>query len=125
MNTRDNIKLILKLNRETKEDKIKWEISSNRINSLVGTETLINNIYIVDILNNKFRLYKFKEKHFYDEDAYNWIEDYKLDLIDNFGNSKFTFESDRAIVDLYGTVQYKTSNIEDFMKDYLKDEPEE
>lgn len=122
MNTRDNIKLISKLNRETKEDIIKWEISNTRINSLVGSETIIGNIYIVKILNKNIRLFKYKEKHFYDEDIFDWIEGYKLEFIDNSGNSQFTFAHDRAIYDLYETVQYKTSEIEDFLSNYLLDE---
>ncbi len=122
MNTRDNIKLISKLNRDTKEDIIKWKFNDERINSIVGTEIVLNNSYVVKILNKILRIYKFKEKIYYDEDAYNWTENYKLEFIDNYGNSEFTFPEDRAIYDLYETVQYKTSGIENFLTEYLTDE---
>jgi hypothetical protein len=46
----------------------------------------------------------------------------RVEFIDSKGNSLWTFPNDRAISGLYKAVQFKTSNIEGFMKDFLKDE---
>jgi hypothetical protein len=82
----------------------------------------LDNVYTSKVLDRNLRLYKYKTKYFHDEDAFDWTEGYRLEFIDRWGNSEWTFPEDRATYDLYETVRYKTSKIDDFMNKYLDDE---
>nr|WP_288836349.1 hypothetical protein [uncultured Flavobacterium sp.] len=68
------------------------------------------------------RLYKYQSKYYYDEGLYEWAEHYRLEFIDGWGNSEWTFPRDAATYDLYETVQFKTSNVEGFIDDFLSEE---
>lgn len=122
MNSYDAQKVILKLNRDTKEDKVIWEVSHVSPSSLGGTEKLLDNTYVAKIGIKKIRLYKYEGKYFIDEGQYEWIEYYRLEFIDFYDKSEWEFPRDRAVEDLYDTVRYKTSKVEDFFKDYLGEE---
>ena len=117
--------MLTKLNRDTKENLVKWEIISSRPSSLSGNEVLTDNVYTCMVLDRKIRMYKFQSKIYYDEGAYEWSDGYRLEFIDNEGNSEWGITNDSAIYDLYETVRYKTSDIESFMDKYLKDEKKE
>lgn len=119
MNGYEAQKVILKLNRDTKEDKIEWKVTHNRPSSLAGMEVLKDNIYVAKVSTKRIRLYKYEYKYFYEEDAFVWSESYRLEFVDALGNSEWEFPNDNAIDDLYDSVRYKTSNVEDFFKDYL------
>jgi hypothetical protein len=122
MNTRDYVRFLSKLNRETKENKIEWQKSTSPVKSLIGSETIIDFVYTANVVDKIIRLFKFKEKHYYDEDVYDWAENYRLEFIDITGNSIYTLPDDRSIPDLYETVRYKTSGIETFFDNYLSDD---
>jgi hypothetical protein len=122
MNSYDAQKVILKLNRDTKEDKITWEVKHASPISLGGTEKLIDNAYVATVGGRKIRLYKYQAKFYYDEGLYDWSESYRLEFIDFYDNSEWEFPRDNSILDLYDTVRYKTSKVADFFKDYLTEE---
>ena len=122
MNGYEAQKVIVKLNRDTKEDKIKWEVTHNIPSSLAGTEKLIDNIYVAKVSTKKVRLYKYEYKHFYEEETFFWLEAFRLEFIDFYEKAEWEFPKDNAVEDLYDSVRYKTSNVEDFFKDYLADE---
>ena len=125
MNTKHSIKVITKLNRDTKEGLFKWEINRGRMLFLSGIEVLSDNVYTCKVLKKYLRLYRYQSKSYYDEATYEWIEGYRLEFVDSLGNSEWAFPDDRAIYDLYETVRFKTSNIEDFINDFLSDEDKE
>jgi len=122
MNSYDAQKVILKLNRDTKEDKITWEVKHGSPLSLGGTEKLIDNSYVTIVGGRKIRLYKYETKFYYDEGLYEWSEAYRLEFIDFYDKAEWEFPRDNSILDLYDTVRYKTSKVEDFFKDYLTEE---
>lgn len=125
MNTTYSIKIVTKLNRETKEGGIDWKISRAEPSSMLGSETLVDYVYTCTVLDKKLRLYKYQSKSYYDEGLYEWIENYRLEFIDDWGKSEWAFPDDRAIYDLYETVRYKTSGVEKFMEKFLDGEKEE
>ncbi len=114
MNDKMTTKIIVKINRDTKEGKIKWETISLTPSSLIGNEKLLGNVYTTKVLDKKIRLYKYQAKHYFDEEAYEWNEFYRLEFIDERGSTEYTIPSDSSILDLYETVMYKSSNIEGF-----------
>lgn len=122
MNGYEAQKVIIKINRDTKEDKIKWEVTHTTPTSLSGTEKLIDNVYVAKVSTKKVRLYKYEYKYFYDEEAFLWLEGYRFEFIDFNDKSEWEFPRDNSIEDLYDSVRYKTSKVEDFFKDYLSDE---
>ena len=122
MNEKHKNKIISKLNRETKEDIIKWEKNRTKPSSLAGSEILVENVYTTKVLERHLRLYRFQAKYFYDEESFEWTDSYRLEFIDIWGNSEWTFPEDRAIFDLYETVRYKTSNIDGFIDTFLTED---
>lgn len=126
MNASHSIKIITKLNRDTKEGNVKWESIYVKPSSLIGSEELMGNVYIAKVLEKKIRLYKYQTKsyHYYEEGTFEWVSQYRLEFIDHRGNPEWTFPGDPAIYDLYETVQYKTSDLDKFLDDYLTDEEE-
>jgi hypothetical protein len=125
MNANQIHKFITKLNRDTKEDLIVWNINNNVSLNLAGTETLLDSVYFCKVLDKYLRLFRLKSKYYYDEGLYEWVEEYRLDFVDNLGKSEWTFPSDRAIGDLYDTVRYKTSNVQTFLDKFLAEDEEE
>ncbi len=125
MNTKHSSKIITKLNRDTKEGTIKWEVNRNKPSSLSGSEILTDNVYTCKVIDKQFRLFKYQSKYYYDEGLYEWSDNFRLEFVDAWGNSEWAFPDDRAIYDLYETVRFKTSNIENFIDKFLTEEDKE
>ncbi len=118
-------KAIAKINRETKDGKIIWEIDRRASPSLRGDEVLLDNVYVGKITDRMFRLYRYQTKYFVDEDIFHWVDRYRLEIIDVRGNSLWELFDNQAVADLYNTVQFKTADVEGFYKDFLADEDDE
>ena len=122
MNTKYSSKIIIKLNRDTKEGTIKWSVNRNKPSSLSGSDILYDNVYTCKVLDKNFRLFKYQSKYYYDEGLYEWTDNFRLEFIDGWDNSEWAFPGDTAIYDLYETVRFKTSNIEGFIDKFLTDD---
>ena len=113
---------IFKLNKETKEDKIVWRINTFAKPALLDSERVLDAIYSTNVLERKIRLFRLKVKHYFEEDYLEWIETFRLEVVDDEGNSLYTFPDDTAIPDLYDTVKFKTSKVSDLFNEFLTDE---
>ncbi len=122
MSTSKYLKIIVKLNRDTNEEKIYWEINRS-IPLLSAHERLIDNVYTVKISDKNLRLFKYDYRYYLDEDTYDWVRTCRLEFIDIHGNSEWTFPNDlrNAIEDLYETVRFKTAKVDNFLNDYLSE----
>ena len=60
MNNWQISKLLIKLNRQTKENLIEWNSNRSSPNSLGGSEILIGIVYITVVLGKSLQLYKFQ-----------------------------------------------------------------
>jgi len=127
MKSNDTTKFVNKLNRETKENKVLWEIKNSSPSSLANDERILNNTHYLAKIDNKqgVRLYKFQSKYYTDEDTYSWSDNLRLEFIDSFSNSTWEFPNDAATLSLYETVRYKTAGVESFLDSYLNNEPNE
>ena len=123
--SKDYTKVIVKVNRETKEDKISWDIASLKPSSLSNSEVLRGYVYESKVLNQDVILYRFQSKHYTDEDEFHWIDGYRMDFVDMRNISTWTFPDNSAIEDLYDTVQFKQANVGSFLEEYLDDEEDE
>lgn len=121
MATNNSSNFITKLNRDTKEGKVLWNIFPRTPSSICYDEEPLGYVYQANILDRSFILYKYQVKSFYDDETYTWEERYRLENIDANGKSIYTISNESSIYDLYDTVQYHTSKIGDFFADYLKD----
>ncbi|RFZ95180.1 hypothetical protein D0C36_06535 [Mucilaginibacter conchicola] len=122
MNNSKAYKIVAKFNRDTKEGKIVWSITREKPSSLSGSENLIDDVFVTQVLEKKLRLYRFQYKSYYDEDIYEWVDKYRLEFVGIWGNSEWTFPYEMPIFDLYESVRYKVSNIDKFMEDFLGDD---
>jgi hypothetical protein len=124
MDAKKNIKLVSKLNRETKEGQLIWQIS--RIQpSLNNGENVIDLIYYTEVNNKTLRLYKYSTKYYMDEDTFEWTTSIRLEFVDRNWKSQYAFPEIAILSDLYETVRYKTSGLDDFLENYLDGEEEE
>lgn len=110
---------ILKLNEQTKDDEIIWSIWRSSLDSISGMERLVGNPYKTEVKNKIFRIYKLEERHYTDEEEYEWVPSFRLEFVDNNGKGGWQFPADSRIVDLYETVLFKTSGASDFFDDFL------
>jgi hypothetical protein len=122
MSDSDFTKAISKINRETNEGKTKWNSSNSRPQSLPEGEDLSGPVYTCKVLDRFLRLYRFRAKHYFDEDEFAWTENLRLEFIDKNGNAIWTFPYNNATSDLYDTVQYQLANVRGFLEDFLDKE---
>ena len=124
MSQSQTTRFITRLNRQTKEGEVSWVTNHRRNIPLSSSEVLVGNTYSAEVNSRELLLYRFQARSYYDEDAYHWIDGYRLEMIDDKGNSEWTFPGDNSIYDLYETVRFVTSNVGSFISDYIKDEKE-
>jgi len=124
MENKKTIALITKLNRDTKEGKLNWQIS--RVQPVLSIpEVVLDNIYYTKVEQKLLRLYKYSTKYYFDEDSFEWTTGFRLEFVDNYWKSEWAFPEIAMLADLYETVRYKTSGIEDFLDKYLEGEEEQ
>lgn len=118
-------KFIALLISDTKNDKVKWEISSIRsIDSLEGEQRTIGKIYETEFKEKYLRLYKYSEPIQVDEFEYFRKTFFKLEFIDENDKNLWTFPYYiRELQDLYETVQIKSSELDKFFNGLIPDEP--
>lgn len=122
--SQDYTKAIVKINRETKEDKISWNKVNLKPTSLSNAEVVSGFVYESRVLNKDVILYKYQYKYYTDEDEFHWVDGYRLDFVDGRNISEWTFPYNNATEDLYETVQFKQANVSDFLTEYLDEEEE-
>jgi hypothetical protein len=115
-------KAVLMLSKETIHNNIAWEVAQTDTINLDANEKVNGSVYITESNGEKLRLYKFIGKYFTDYDKFKPYDDVRLEMIDNYGNTKWKFPKDEAIIALYNTVQEKTSGASEFLKRLLKEE---
>jgi len=112
-------KVILKLTKETINNKVDWSIGSKSKIILGSEEEIIDNLYETEYHGKYLRLYHYRDKYYHDYLEYVWQDGYRLEVVDENDNSLWVFPTDQAIYGLYDTVREKTSNIKDYLNDIL------
>lgn len=115
-----SIKLILSLNKNTKNKTLSWEVVDTPSTFDDGTEDIIPVLYICNSNGKKLALYLRRYRHFLDEHEFYWAEKKCLSII----NDKYQIiwesgEQGQAINDLYSTVTEQASGIDDLLNDLL------
>lgn len=107
--------VISKMNRDTKENKLKWsEPAIYRDLKLNSSEELVGKIYQTEFNNRTIRLFKINKQIQTDEFEFTWVPDYKLIILDSNWNIDWEFPRYREIEDLYKTVSYKVADMDSF-----------
>jgi hypothetical protein len=112
-------KAILKLTKDTIDNKVEWSIGSKRGIVLGSEEEIIDNLYVTEYHGRSLRLYHYRDKHYTDYLEYVWQDGYRLEVVDDNDNSLWIFPMDQAIYGLYDTVREKTSDIKDFLDNII------
>lgn len=110
---------------DTKRNKVKWEkVSYNSINSLEGEQRLIGYVFETRFKKQDLRLYKYSEPVQISEWEYLRKSYYKLEFLDIDDNVLWAFPFYiRELLDLYNTVQIKTSGIDKYFDEIIPDDP--
>ena len=119
----ESTKVIIKLNRDTASGKIKWNSIFNPDITLAHDGEIVGKIYRTPFRGKYFQIYKFKYKTYSEEfnEMYH-TSDIKLEIVDNRGEQEWEFANDNILTDLYETVRYKSSNVDEMLNSFLNDE---
>lgn len=103
-------KILAKIEDDTRSQKMIWE--RNTKNTLPNVNS-VGFSYIANFVDDLIRVYGYKIN--------TWDKNiiYKLEIIDNKGNEKFTFPTNRKINDIYEAIKFRTENIENSMEKFL------
>ncbi|EDF9812424.1 TPA: hypothetical protein ACU94I_001054 [Klebsiella aerogenes] len=115
-----SIKLILALNKNTKNKSLLWSAIDTPLSFDDGTEDRIPVLYVCNYKEKTLALYLRRYKYFYDEHDFYWAEKKCLSIIND--QYQILWESDeqgQAINDLYSTVTEQASGIDDLLNDLL------
>lgn len=117
-------KYIALLISETKENKVKWDISSPKVvDSLEGEQDIIGKVYITVFKEKNIRLYKYSEPVQIDEFEYLRKSFLKLEFTDDFDRNLWTFPLYlRELADLYETVLIKSNELDKYFNDIIPDD---
>lgn len=118
------VSLIVKLNKLTSTDQIKWHFEDPPREILRGTDNVIPIFMVTSYKNQKFALYIERfQTYDGDRDRFFWNERITLSMIDLFGRVIWeTSEYYSALLDLYETARSKTANIDGIFNDILGDD---
>lgn len=111
-------KIITKLIKDTRSGILEWEEDYTNID--LGEERILGKPYVTELNHRMLRIYKYKYKHYTDYDQYVWSESFRLEFIDGHGNSEWEFPNTGSVRDLYESVTYQISDVDDFFDEYLK-----
>lgn len=106
----DENKILAKIEDDTRSKKMIWKHTTRDTHPNVE---IVGLSYIASFVDDLIRVYRYKIK--------TWDNDilYKLEIIDNQGNEKFTFHTNRKIDDIYETIKFRTEDIENSMEKFL------
>ena len=113
-------KIVSKLINDTRSGILEWRESDVGFELDAG-EKIVGKAYFTELNNRFLRIYKYKYKSYLDIDKWSWGEGYKLEFTDINGNSEWKFPSANSIADLYDSVTYQISDVDNFLDDYLED----
>jgi len=121
MNELDKNRLLMtKLIQETQKDTLIWHSSSDKNIVLSFDGEIVDKIYTTTFKGTRFRLFRFKYKD-YDSSlvSYFYQSAVRLDIIDYNDNAEWSFPLDNSLNDLYETVRFKVSNVDNIIDDLL------
>jgi len=113
--------LIVKLNKMTQGGELGWS-SHNLKLTLDYQEEIVDKVYRTSYKDKYFRLFKYRSRHYTDEDVFHWITGWRMEITDENYNAEWRFPEERAISDLYDSVRYQIANVDDLINDLLSDE---
>lgn len=111
-------KIVTKLIKDTRNGELEWREDLDNL-ELGAEERLIGKAYTANLNNRHLRIYKYKYKLYLDIDKFGWSESYRLEFVDIHGNSEWEFPNTNSIKDLYESVTYQASGVDDFFDAYL------
>ena len=114
-------KAVTKLLRQTQDHEISWEPDSRDL-YLGAEEHVTGQIYKTFILNKYLRIYKYYKPQKYPI-SYNdnYYDSIKLQFTDFSGKPEWDFPYSNAVKDLYETIAFSTTNVQDFLDKLLRE----
>lgn len=110
---------ITSLIQQTQDGTISWRACSPSDDLTKGSEDVVDTVYVAEKDGRLVRLYKYRYKHFTDEDVWYWDEDVALELSDEDKSSWWRFPEHRALWDLLEAVKFKVVGVDQFIDKLL------
>lgn len=116
--------LLVKLNRLTSLDKIKWEVTDPPRSIARGTDDFIPLFLTATYKNQRFGLFQQRYQSFDgDRERHYWSERLVLAILDSEGRVLLeTPQQSSALFDLFETARKKVANIDDVINNLLVDD---
>ena len=125
---------VAKLSKLTKDGALTWRSATNVQSSDVPPDSVRGLIYVAKQNENLLRLYKLRElvekpRNIFEmgwtfrpskPSDFEWAEKVILEMIDERGNSLFTFPQVSGLKDLHSAASYQAAGVKDFLDELLE-----
>ena len=119
----ENIKVIIKLNRDTASGKVKWSAASSSVITLPHDGQVIGKVYRTPFKGKYFQIFRYRYKNYSpDFDEFYYTSTVKLEIADLSGEQEWEFPPDNSLNDLYETVRLKSGNVDNVLASFLDEE---
>lgn len=116
------IKVIIKLNRDTASEKVKWYTINNHSISLPHDGEIVGKVYRTPLKTKSFQIFRYKYQSYSpDYDSLYYTSSVKLEIVDERGNQEWEFPNDNTLNDLYETVRFKSNDVDSILSSFLKE----
>jgi hypothetical protein len=114
------IKLISKINRETSDKKLEWNVATVPSSLTEATECKIFVYFEAKYKNSTVAVYEKRLKYYHDEDTYSWAPEIYFAVINQHRVVLWEFsERNPALSGLFNTVREQVSDIDGMLDEML------
>ncbi len=115
-------KLIIKLTRETYDEKITWQVKEPPDGLTDGSGDVYPLYLEVEYKNIDIGLYQRRYKHYHDEFEYSWSEEIGMSVTDDQGRILWEYkERSSALVNLFEAAREQASGINNILDNLLEE----
>ncbi len=120
------VELVAKLIELTQESTLTWSIVKPSNDIEQGFTKLVGSVFEAKYQNKNLRIYKVEHDNTEENHMLNmymhqpsYSVAIKLEFVDRYGNSIWSFPRITGIVDLYKTIAYETAGVDEFINSVL------
>lgn len=111
---------ISKLIRGTRKGEFEWEAENYHL-PLPANQELTSKLYTTELNGKKFRLYEYMYEGFLNSSETGWINQVRLEMVDDYRTTLYEFKFDYALYKLLTAIRTIDSDISNFIDDFINE----
>jgi hypothetical protein len=116
------VSFVTKLNRQTQEDRIRWQFTGDQPDLTNSDVQIYGPAYVADVDDSTLRLYTLKTWRETPEGQNYWDEGVVLEIQTSEEGDFVRIPRVSGLEDLYESVTYKANKVEEFRERFLKED---